>query len=117
MPHAAELSIALLTPLIACMCSADATLQHDGPQDLDTAEPVTTVAPDANVVKDQPNLPADEFEALTSAYKGAPLPPNEDDRNASLCRLEQLDTPEDPRFDDITQLVRRTSGQLRLHIH
>ena len=66
---------------------------------------MTTAAPDANVVKNRPNLPADEFEALTSAYKGAPLPPNEEARNASLCRLEQLDTPEDPRFNDITQLV------------
>ena len=66
---------------------------------------MTTAAPDADVIKDRPNLAAGEFEALTSAYKGAPLPPNEDERNASLCRLEQLDTPEDPRFNDITQLV------------
>ena len=67
---------------------------------------MTTAAQDADVVKDRPNLAASEFEAITSQYKGAPLPENENERYASLCRLEQMDTPEDPRFDDITALVR-----------
>ena len=35
--------------------------------DLDAAAPVTTVAQDADVAR--PNLPADEFEAITGAYE------------------------------------------------
>ena len=38
--------------------------------------------------------------------QGAPEPENEVDRHAALCRLGILDTEEDQRFNDITQLVR-----------
>ena len=37
---------------------------------------------------------------------GAPLPPNEKERHETLCACQILDTAPDPRFDDITKLVR-----------
>ena len=40
-----------------------------------------------------------------ACLQGAPQPDNEPEREAALCRLEVLDTSEDKRFDDITQLV------------
>ena len=43
-----------------------------------------------------------DFRCLT---QGAPAPGNEVDREAALCRLDILDTNEDARFNDITQLV------------
>ena len=39
-------------------------------------------------------------------YLGAPLPPNEKERHETLCACQILDTAPDPRFDDITKLVR-----------
>lgn len=39
-------------------------------------------------------------------YQGAPLPANEGERHAQLCKLGVLDSEPDPRFDDITKLVR-----------
>ena len=51
--------------------------------------------------------PPDDFiETAGRNYKGAPMPVDEDDRCASVCKLGILDTPADPRFDDITKLVR-----------
>jgi len=39
-------------------------------------------------------------------YSGAPMPHNEDTRYGQLCALNVLNTEADPRFDDITNLVR-----------
>ena len=39
-------------------------------------------------------------------YSGAQIPHNEDARYGQLCALNVLNTEADPRFDDITNLVR-----------
>ena len=39
-------------------------------------------------------------------YSGAPMPKDEDARYDQLCALNVLNTEADPRFDDITNLVR-----------
>ena len=39
-------------------------------------------------------------------YLGAPLPANEKERHETLCACQILDSAPDPRFDDITKLVR-----------
>lgn len=39
-------------------------------------------------------------------YLGAPLPANEKERHDTLCACQILDSAPDPRFDDITKLVR-----------
>lgn len=39
-------------------------------------------------------------------FQGAPIPANEGERHAQLCKLGVLDSEPDPRFDDITKLVR-----------
>ncbi|CAK0736720.1 hypothetical protein CVIRNUC_000792 [Coccomyxa viridis] len=38
-------------------------------------------------------------------YLGAPAPSNEKERHETLCACQILDTPPDPRFDDITKLL------------
>ncbi|KAK9827983.1 hypothetical protein WJX81_005140 [Elliptochloris bilobata] len=38
-------------------------------------------------------------------YQGAPMPSNEPERHAQLCKLGVLDSEPDPRFDDITKLL------------
>jgi len=38
--------------------------------------------------------------------RGPRLPPDEAERVEYLCALQVLDSPKDPRFDDITKLVR-----------
>ncbi len=43
--------------------------------------------------------------AAPSGHRGAPLPPDETDRIAALCRYGILDTPPESAFDRITQLV------------
>ncbi len=40
------------------------------------------------------------------AYRGAPVPNNEKERHETLCACNILDSSPDPRFDDITKLVR-----------
>ena len=45
-------------------------------------------------------------------YSGAPIPHNEDARYGQLCALNVLNTEADPRFDDITNLVRTCLHQL-----
>ena len=40
------------------------------------------------------------------AYKGAPVPTNEKERHETLGACNILDSSPDPRFDDITKLVR-----------
>jgi hypothetical protein len=39
-------------------------------------------------------------------YYGAPFPTNEKERHETLCACQVLDSAPDPRFDDITKLVR-----------
>ena len=48
----------------------------------------------------------DTFQIAADKYKGPWLPSNESERCDSLCKLGILDGPGDPRFDDITKLVR-----------
>ena len=50
-------------------------------------------------------------------YLGAPLPPNEEERHETLCACQILDTAPDPRFDDITKLVRPPSHALSSSRH
>ncbi len=42
-------------------------------------------------------------------FYGAPLPTNEKERHETLCACQILDSAPDPRFDDITKLVRATA--------
>ena len=44
-------------------------------------------------------------------YQGAPVPANEGERHEQLCKLGVLDSEPDPRFDDITKLVRAPSSR------
>ena len=57
-----------------------------------------------------PTLVDSKHHVSDTNVQGAPEPGNEPDRYNALCRLEVLDTNEDPRFNDITQLVRVTLG-------
>ncbi len=50
-------------------------------------------------------LPAIAYTEQDAKYQGAPIPSNEKERHAYLCALNLLDTPPDPRFDNITQLA------------
>ena len=43
---------------------------------------------------------------------GAAKPPDEAERVGFLCGLGILDSPTDPRFDDITKLVRRENARV-----
>jgi hypothetical protein len=45
-------------------------------------------------------------EVSAFSYTGAPHPTNEKERREALCACNILDTAPDPRFDDITKLVR-----------
>lgn len=49
---------------------------------------------------------AEPVEVQACAYRGAPVPTNEKERHETLCACNILDSSPDPRFDDITKLVR-----------
>lgn len=54
-----------------------------------------------------PGGPVDAVACVGPASGGGPRPPpDEAERVEYLCALQALDSPRDPRFDDITKLVR-----------
>ena len=52
---------------------------------------------------------------LPDAYTGAMIPTNEDARVHSVCNLGIMNTPADPRFDDITKLVSKVFSGFPSH--
>ena len=89
-----------------------APVQAAAPSAPPVAAPAAAVSPFAG----QPALAEaeDDREPLQRAkpqrpkreFQGAPIPANEGERHAQLCKLGVLDSEPDPRFDDITKLVR-----------
>jgi hypothetical protein len=76
-------------------------------------KPVVKLAePEAKVPEQPPpatlGLPfaATENRPVDNGFYGAPIPANEQERHETLCACQILDSAPDPRFDDITKLVR-----------
>ena len=73
------------------------------------AAPAATDAagPDIQKLEDEGAVsPAGQGAAKAAEeYLGAPAPVNEKERHETLSACQILDTPPDPRFDDITKLV------------
>ena len=76
----------------------------------DTTTTTTTTTPPQLPPLALPLPPPDVPDAVAAVAPapdgGAAPPPGEEDRVGFLCGLGVLDTPPDPRFDDITKLVR-----------
>lgn len=51
-----------------------------------------------------------------NGFYGAPIPANEKERHETLCACQILDSAPDPRFDDITKLVRTLTSRLACHV-
>ena len=68
--------------------------------------PFAAAPPLAEEEDDREPLQRSKPQKAKREYQGAPLPANEPERHAQLCKLGVLDSEPDPRFDDITKLVR-----------
>ena len=78
--------------------------QEDKPA---AAAAAAAAVPDIQNLKEEGTVsPAGQGAAKAAEeYLGAPAPSNEKERHETLCACQILDTPPDPRFDDITKLV------------
>ena len=75
--------------------------------------PFAAAPPLAEEDDDREPLQRSKPQKAKREYQGAPLPPNEGERHAQLCKLGVLDSEPDPRFDDITKLVRGRASLCR----